>query len=235
VSTVDDLNETVETVFDTEFKPRDGTVIPETQDVALKDGAVKLDATFLYADLAGSSRLAKMCPWMTTAKIIRAYLDCATRLIRKHDGAIRSFDGDRVMGVFIGEVKNTQASYAAREIFYAVEKIIDPKAREKFKSVRENDIRIRNCVGLDTGTARAVRAGIRNSNDLIWIGKAPGLAAKLSDIRTYPYSVYASTAVYRKLADEAKIADGESFWLKDSTDYAGEAEPVYKTRRLKTP
>jgi class 3 adenylate cyclase len=43
---------------------------------------VKLDAVFLYADLAGSSRLARVCQWQTTAKIIRAYLDVATRLIR---------------------------------------------------------------------------------------------------------------------------------------------------------
>jgi adenylate cyclase len=235
MSTVDDLNETVEKIFDTEFQSRDGSVVPETKDVALKDGAVKLEATFLYADLAGSSRLAKLCPWTTTAKIIRAYLECATRLIRKHDGEIRSFDGDRVMGVFIGDDKETEASYAAREIFYTVEKIIDPKAHEKFKSVRENGIRIRNCVGLDSGIARAVRAGIRSSNDLIWIGRAPSLAAKLSDIRAYPHSVYASPAVHRKLADEAKFADGKSFWSKDSVDYVGAAESVYRTKRLKKP
>lgn len=98
MSTVDDLSDVVDEIFGTDFQSRDGTVVPESQDVARKNGAVRLDATFLYADLADSSRLAKLCPWSTTAKIMRAYLDCAIRLIRKHGGAIRSFDGDRVMG-----------------------------------------------------------------------------------------------------------------------------------------
>src|SRR5579871_1027555 len=96
---VDDLTKTTEEILDTSWDVRDGTVIPESEDLALKDGAVKITAAFLYADLAGSSKLAKLCPWKTTAKIIRAYLDCCVRLIKLHGGAVRSFDGDRVMGV----------------------------------------------------------------------------------------------------------------------------------------
>jgi adenylate cyclase len=122
MSWIDDLSENVDEIFDTSWDERSGTVVPEAEDVALKDGAVKLAATFLYADLAGSSRIASVCPWGTTAKIIRAYLDCATRLIRDHDGHIRSFDGDRVMGVFIGDYKNTRATRCARKIFWATEK-----------------------------------------------------------------------------------------------------------------
>jgi hypothetical protein len=38
------------------------------------------------------------------------------------------------------------------------------------------------------------RAGIRNNNDLVWIGRAPSLAAKLSDIREPRYSVYINEA-----------------------------------------
>ena len=89
----------VDTLFGSNFEQREGRVVPATADVALKDGAVKIEAAFLYADLAGSAKLSKTCPWTTTAKIIRAFLDCATRLIIKHGGHVRSFDGDRVMGV----------------------------------------------------------------------------------------------------------------------------------------
>ena len=51
----DFLADRVDTLFTTTFNERDGQVVPTTQDVALKDGAVKIEATFLYADLAGSA------------------------------------------------------------------------------------------------------------------------------------------------------------------------------------
>lgn len=232
---VDTLSATTDTIFDTAWDVRDGTVIPSTDSVALKDGAVKVDATFLYADLAGSSKLAEVCPWTTTAKIIRAYLDCSTRLIKAWKGEIRSFDGDRVMGVFMGDMKNTHASKCAREIDYTVEKIIGPKAHEKFKSIRDNDIKIRHAIGIDTGTTRAVRAGIRSSNDLIWIGKPPSLAAKLSDIRTYPYTIYISKDAYNKLASDAKLVGDINIWEKSTYTFAGSNIDVYKTKYMKTP
>lgn len=187
------LKEHINSVFAIKWSERTGQVIPDSDSVTLKDGAVKVDATFLYADLAGSSLLAKHCPWETTAKIIRAYLDTSTKLIRAYGGEIRSFDGDRVMGVFIGHLKNTHATRCAREIFYTVEQILAPRATQYFTSVKNANIKLKNCVGIATGEARAVRAGVRNSNDLIWIGKPPSFAAKLSDIRSYPYCVYISS------------------------------------------
>lgn len=232
---VDTLTGEIEKVFGTKWDTRNGTLIPESEDLALKDGAVKIDATFLYADLAGSSKLAEVCPWETTAKIIRAYLDCCTRSIRAHKGEIRSFDGDRVMGVFKSESKNTDAAKCAREIDWMVEKIIDPKAKEYFKSIRENSISIRHSIGIDTGEAIAVRAGIRNNNDLIWIGKAPSFAAKLSDIRKHPYCVYISKDSYDSLHQYGKIINGENIWQLEKFMFAGKTYDVYRTSIMSKP
>ena len=202
----------------------------------MRDGAVKIDATFLYADLAGSADLSAACPWYTTAKIIRAFLDCATRIIKKHGGEIRSFDGDRVMGVFMGKSKNSSASICGREIHWTVRKIIAPKAKKKFKSIRESGIEIRHGVGIDTGEVRAVRSGIRDDNDLIWIGKAASLSAKLSDQRDIGYHTYISSRVYSKLSPEAKRnKDGEDMWTKTSFTFAGKTESVYKSNHWKKP
>jgi class 3 adenylate cyclase len=88
------------------------------------------DAAFLYADLAGSSNIAKHCAWSTAAKIIRAYLECATRLMRAYGGHVRSFDGDRVMAVFIGDTKCSDATNCAREIHWVTSKIVQRKAHE---------------------------------------------------------------------------------------------------------
>lgn len=235
MSWVEVLSDEMETILSTKWDERDGNVVPETENIALKNGAVKIDATFLYADLAGSSKLARLCPWETTAKIIRAYLDCCVRSIKVHGGEIRSFDGDRVMGIFKGNSPNTSATKCAREIDWMVENTLNPKAEEKFKSVRNNNIRIRHCIGIDTGTAVAVRAGIRNNNDLIWIGRAPSFAAKLSDIRNYPYTVYITKAAYDKLPESAKKSGIENIWEQSSVEFAGESQTIYRTKYMLTP
>ncbi len=232
---LDDLTKTTEEILSTTWEVRDGNVIPETEDLALKNGAVKIEATFLYADLAGSSKLAQKCPWETTAKIIRAYLDICIRLIKIHGGVIRSFDGDRVMGIFKGSTPNTDATNCAREIDWMVENILNPKAKEKFKSIKDNDIKITHCVGVDTGIARAVRAVIRNSNDLIWIGEAPSFSAKLSDLREYPYTIYITKACYNKLPDTSKKNASGDIWELRSFSFAGESKDVYRTQHFLKP
>lgn len=229
------LEQRVDDVLSTEWQERFGRVVPTTEDVVLKNAAVKLDATFLYADLAGSSELAKLCPWDTTAKIIRAYLDCCVRTIRVWDGEIRSFDGDRVMGIFVGDGKETKATYCAREIDYLVERVLGPKAKAKFRSVASNNIKLKHCVGIDTGIARAVRSGIRDNNDLIWIGRPPSFAAKMSDIRDYPRSVYISEDTYKMLEVDAKIDGSTYLWEKYNHTFAGKSEVVYATRYMRIP
>lgn len=230
----EDLENWVDGHLDTQFEVRDGTVVPSTENVTNKQ-AVKLDAAFLYADLAGSSDLARYCPWETTAKIIRAFLDTSTRLIRAYNGEIRSFDGDRVMGVFVGDSPRRHATRCAREIFYTVENILAPKATKKFQSISNNNIKLKCGVGVDYGTSRAVRAGIRNSNDLIWIGRPPNMAAKLSDIREYPYSVMIHKDVYDVLEDADKMEGAKNIWESRTYTLSGVAHTVYRTRSPKYP
>lgn len=230
---VDDLENDVDDIFSTSFNEREGRVVPSSSDVALGDGAVKIDAAFLYADLAGSGVIASSCPWDTTAKIIRAYLKCATKLIRAYKGEIRSFDGDRVMGVFIGDRKCTNAVKCAREIFWTTENIIQVKATKKFKSVRENDVKIRQACGVDFGVSRAVRAGIRDNNDLVWIGRPPSFAAKLSDLREYPYCTFISKAVYNQM--DTSGSNGSDIWESRSYQFAGKSQDIYRSKYMLKP
>jgi adenylate cyclase len=222
------LTKEVHRIFDTKWDARNGTVLPEPENVTLSGGAVRVTATFLYADLAGSSLLAQYCPWETTAKIIRAYLDISTRLIRAYGGQVRSFDGDRVMGIFKTDTPNIHAVKCAREIDWMVHNVLNPKAKT-YNSIKNNNIVIKHCVGVDTSEAVAVRAGISGNNDLIWIGKAPSFAAKLSDIRKYPYEVYISKECYDKIGASNQSPDGKNIWVAETFEYAGSKYTVYKT------
>ena len=86
------------------------------------------------------------------------------------------------------------------------------------------------------GEVRAVRSGIGDNNDLIWIGKAASFSAKLSNVRVVGYNTYISTRVYTKLRDGAKFdGRGKNMWETSVFDFAGERETVYKSNQWKKP
>lgn len=134
------------------FNVVDGRVVPKTEDVVFKNGAKRIDATYLYADLAESSRLAQSLTKEAAAKIMRAYINSAARILREYNGEIRSYDGDRVMAIFIGNDKNVRAVRAALAINWAVIEVIRP-AIESGWSDGKNFAQIKHGVGIDTGEA----------------------------------------------------------------------------------
>jgi len=108
------------------------------------------------------------------------------------------------MGIFIGDNKNTSAAKSALKINYAVRKILVPKIENKYDSIKTSPFKLRHCTGIDTSELLTIRSGIRNNNDLVWIGRAPNVAAKLSDIRDYPYCSYVTSSVYDVMNGSAK-------------------------------
>lgn len=227
----DDIESDVLSTIDTLWNKRIGRKIPETDEVALARGAVEIEATFLYADLANSSKMAKDLDRRIAAKIIKSFLATSARIIRSCDGKIVSFDGDRIMGVFYGNAKNSNAAKCALQIKYAVQKIIRPKFEEKYNSIKGASFTIDHGVGVDTGTVLAVRGGARGSNDLIWIGRAANLAAKLSDIRELPYQSFITASVFNKLNDKSRYggADGKLMWESRKWQFLGQNLSVYRS------
>lgn len=213
------VEDSVQAIVDAQWQTRDGQVVPETEDIVLKNGAVNLDATYLYADLANSSRAAQALKRTVTARIIRTYLDAASRLIRHFGGEIRSFDGDRVMGIFVGDAKNTSAVKAGMGINWAVKEVLRPMLKSKWNDL-STWFTLNHGVGVATGTALLVRAGVRNSNDLVSVGEAPNIAAKLSDLRGTP-DVYITADVYGNMNEVARITKGKNMWANVAAQEIG--------------
>lgn len=226
----DDVLSDIQTIISTLWNKREGRQVPSTSEVALAGGAVEIEATFLYADLADSSKMAKELDRRIAAKIIKSFLATSARLLRAHGGEVRSFDGDRIMGVFIGSYRNTSAAKCALQIKWCVDQI-RAKFEAKYESVRDATFRIRHGVGVDSGTILSVRGGARGSNDLIWIGRAPNLAAKLSDLREDPYRTFITAAVFNRLNDEAKYGGAENslMWERRTWTFLGENLVVYRS------
>ena len=221
-----DLEADIINVLSASWDIRDGQVVPSTEKVALAGGGVKLTATMLYADLADSTALA-MWDRRVSARVCKAFLASASRLIRASGGEVRSFDGDRVMGVFVGDTKNTSAIKCAMKINYVFEKLLRPKFTAKYEKLRDGTYKLGQCTGVDTSEVLVVRAGIRNNNDLIWIGRAPNVAAKLSALRDSPFNTFISGAVFGSANGEVKTsADGRDMWEERSWS-AGPVKRVF--------
>lgn len=226
-----DLTNDVQATINAAWTLRKGRVVPSTATVNLAGGAVELDATFLYADLADSSKIAKEFDRRVAAKIIKSFLATTARVIKHRNGTIVSFDGDRILGVFIGGYKNSNAAIAALHIAYVVNEIIRKRFENKYPSVKAANFRINHGVGIDTGSVLIVCAGARGDNDLVSIGRAPNLAAKMSDFRDPFYQSFITESVYNRLSDEARYGGIEkrNMWEARTWTFLGEAISVYRS------
>lgn len=213
MSLSDDLLAEVVKIYKEQWATREGRQVPDTPDLKLANDAVKLSGTVLYADLADSSGLVERYKPEFAAEIYKTYLICACRIIRANGGEITSFDGDRVMAVFIGDSKNTNAMKTALNINYAVVKIINPKLMEQHPN---NIFTVRQAVGIDTSDLFVARTGIRGANDLVWVGTAANNAAKLCALRDGNYASWVTAAVYNSANDQAKLSNGNPMWEQQS-------------------
>ncbi len=220
MSVADDVTTAVSDILKAAWSIRDGQVVPKTSDVVLKNGAVRLEATYVFADLADSSGAAQKLKKTVTAKIIRCYLSAASRILRDRGGAIRSFDGDRVMAIFVGTSKNTSAVRAALGISWALHEVIKPKLEQSWPTLPEF-WKPKHGIGIATGKALIVRGGVRDNSDLVSIGDAPNVAAKLSELRGYR-SIYITNAVYNNMHESVKTSEkGESMWTTANNQTIG--------------
>jgi class 3 adenylate cyclase len=197
----DELKNDVNTFFATNWQGRDGQKVPEPEDVRLGNDAVNLEATVLYADLAESTDLVDRESKTFAAEIYKSYLHCASRIIKAEGGVITAFDGDRVMGVFIGDSKNTTAARCALKINHSIANIINPAIKNQYPS---QTYTVRHAVGIDTSALFVARTGVRGSNDLVWVGRAANYAAKLCSLRTSGYSAFVTHDVFGNMHNDAK-------------------------------
>jgi class 3 adenylate cyclase len=180
----DELTDEVRDIFVPTWDTQATVGIPEADQVRLTNHAKELaSATVLYADLDGSTNMVDTRPWWFSAEIYKAYLRCAARIIRDEGGVITAYDGDRIMAIYVGGSKNTNAVRAALRINGAVRDIVQPAISRR---PQHADFVLKHVIGIDTGELRAARIGVRGYNDLVWVGRAANYAAKLTALGEQP-------------------------------------------------
>lgn len=205
----DDLESEVGTIFRSAWTERDGTVVPSPTDLKLSNDGMNIEGTVLYADLSDSTPMVQKMKPQFSAEIYKTFLLCAAKIIKDHGGTITSYDGDRIMAVFVGNSKNTSAAKAGLKINGAVKFIIMPLMNKTYTT----SYVVRHVVGIDTSKMLVARTGVRGDNDLVWVGRAANWAAKLCSL-DHDFPTWITKAVYDKLADEAKFGgpDKKNMW-----------------------
>ncbi|MDO4613978.1 MAG: hypothetical protein Q4B10_07990, partial [Actinomycetaceae bacterium] len=82
MSLKDELDAYVQKTVDEQWERRAGQKVPDAGDLPLKNLAVDLDATVLYADLASSTKMVKRHKDWFAAEVYKSYLYCAAKIIR---------------------------------------------------------------------------------------------------------------------------------------------------------
>lgn len=183
---------------------RQGRGVPESEDLSLGNEAVTLDGTVVYADLDGSTNMVDHYKKHFSAEIHKTYLYATAKVIRSEGGQIVAYDGDRVMTVFIGDLKNTSAVRCGLKINWVAKHLVMPLIKKQYP---DTEFILRHVVGIDTSELWAARTGIRGSNDLVWVGPAANYAAKLTELDS-AYPTWITHRVYDRITDSVKTSSG---------------------------
>jgi len=211
----DDLKSTVSSIFRGAWAVEAATKVPEPADLRLNENHGKRlkDAVVLYADIDGSTDMVNSYSDTFSAEVYKAYLHCASQIIKRNGGVITAYDGDRVMGIFYNDrSRNTNAAAAALELNYAVDEIIRPSYAFYGKAFD-----LRHVVGVDRSDLLAARIGVRGDNDIVWVGRAANYAAKFCTFS--PPSLWISGEIYDEINDSTKydngLISGTNMWTSD--------------------
>jgi class 3 adenylate cyclase len=197
---INDIKNKVDAYFKEPFEVEETTIVPGTDYSKLTFGNKGLVAefSFLFVDIRKSSELHDKYGFANAARIYQSFHDICLRIIETNFGKVRAFDGDRIMGVFAGDSKRTNATKAALNIRWAVKEILNTKLT----------VPLQIGCGIDIGQTLITKVGKGrdvNNNDLIWIGKACNYASHLTQEAND--SVIISPAVYNQLHASSKYED----------------------------
>lgn len=199
----EDLKNKVDSYFRDPFKVEKTTVVPSTDYSKLTFGNKGLtsELAFLFVDVRRSSSIHSLYGYANAARIYQSFHDICVRIIAKFDGEIRSFDGDRVMGVFSGGSKCTNAVKSAMKIRSTITDLLNKKISPP----------IRIGCGIDFGETLITKVGKGrniNNHDLVWLGQACNYAAHLSN--EGGDSIVISERTYNRMGAQTKWKNSET-------------------------
>ena len=225
----DEVANYIRNSFSQKWTVTDGRKVPTPEsNIGLGTTAVKIDAVVLYADLADSTGLVKNSKKEYAAGVYKAFVYAAAKCIKLQGGEVTAYDGDRVMGVFMGDGKENAAVRAAFYVRGVRDSILTPELLKVWSPAETP----KHKVGVDASELWVANTGIRGNTDYVWVGNAANNAAKMAALGT-GYSTYVTKPVFENLSAGLRGASGSSFWASLSS--TGLGYTVYGSNASITP
>lgn len=193
--------------------------VPTEEDaLGLTNVGVEIEAAVLYADLRDSTGLVATKTREFAAEVYKTYVRSAVRSVGHYKGVVTAYDGDRVMGVFMGGQARNHAVEASTLISAIVEDIVQPELDAVYGAGMYS---VKQKVGIDWSKVTVANTGIRGNNDYVWVGTAANNAAKMATLKR-GYTTYATTAVYDVMNDANRtLVSGGPMWTDLGTSDLG--------------
>ncbi|HEY7400362.1 MAG TPA: adenylate/guanylate cyclase domain-containing protein [Actinomycetota bacterium] len=142
---------------------------------AEEDGDVRgaeVEASMLFADVRGSSKLARQIPTMEFSRLMNRFYRLSREVLIEHDAVIEKFVGDQIVGLFVPFLAGSDH---ARKAMAA--------ARELFRATGHEDADgpwVPLGAGVHTGSAFVGMVGDHESSDFTALGDPVNIAAHLA-------------------------------------------------------
>ncbi len=165
---------------------------------------VHREATVLFVDLAGFTRLTERLGAERIVEILNEYFDTVTRIISEHNGVVTQFQGDAVLATFNVPIEDTKHAESGVE---AASDIVAKISSSRFGN-EELDVRI----GVNTGPLIAGNVGGGGRQSYTVHGDAVNLAARLEAMNKQLQTrllIAASTAELLQRTDLTQVAELE--------------------------
>ncbi|GAS84921.1 adenylate/guanylate cyclase domain-containing protein [Paenibacillus amylolyticus] len=235
----EDIVNKVKEIMDTNFEVTDISYVPDINDTKLTFGntGLRFEATTLFIDMRGSTKILNQHNRRTVAKIHMAYFHTVTKIAKSLGGEVRSFNGDSMLVFFQGTSKLTlsNAVKAAMKMKYMIS-----HSESGINNYLSKYSAIDFGIGVDDGKILATKIGIagENNRDIFWVGNAVNKSTRLGDEAKAPNHISISSYVYNNLTDEVKIhtytndwgvKQAVNMWTSHTFQYNDRWETYYST------
>lgn len=208
-----EIEDKVKDIIDTKFEIEECYSVPDIEDTRLtfSNKGLKFEATTLYIDMRGSTKILNKHNRSTVAKLHMAYFHTIVKIAKSMGGEVRSFNGDGMLVFFYGTTKRSlsDAVKAAMQMKYML-------TQSSVKDKLETYSGLNFGIGIDHGTILCTKVGISGTNnrDLVWVGNPVNKSVKVGDNLEAPNHIGISSGTYDNLLDDVKYHT-----YKDSLGY----------------
>ncbi len=172
--------------------------ISRNREKKLALGGKTVEATVLFADIKGFTRLSETLDPQETIRLLNVFMTEMTDVLQREGGIVDKFIGDGIMAVFTPEGGEKPEVRAVRAGVKMQRRILELGEKWEGTQPRLADLKVR--VGINTGRVVAGNIGSETRMDYTVIGDSVNVASRIEGACT-PGAVWISASTYEPAKD----------------------------------